>query len=82
LQPLIIVGNCEWIAIICVSEEFATYMQYTRQLEFSATPDYEYLRRLFANVMARNGWDFDWNFDWSSRMQVGIFCGFADGYVK
>lgn len=51
-------------------EEFSTYMRYTRQLEFFDTPNYEFLRQLFAKLMLKNHWDFDWNFDWTGRMQV------------
>jgi len=49
-------------------------MRYTRRLDFFETPDYDYLRRLFANLMAKNGWEFDFNFDWTGRMQV---CDYA-----
>lgn len=45
-------------------------MRYTRHLDFFETPDYNYLRKLFADVMARSGWDFDWVFDWTNRIQV------------
>lgn len=50
-------------------EEFAMYMRYTRHLDFFETPDYNYLRKLFADVMARNDWEFDGNFDWTNRLQ-------------
>lgn len=50
-------------------EEFALYMRYTRHLDFFETPDYNYLRKLFADVMLRSGWEFDWVFDWTNRLQ-------------
>jgi len=56
--------------MILFIEEFATYLKYTRQLDFYETPNYDYLRQMFANVMARNNWTFDWVFDWTSRSQV------------
>ena len=46
------------------------YMKYTRQLDFYETPNYDYLRQLFASVMTRNDWSFDWVFDWTSRSQA------------
>ena len=54
---------------LCV-EEFAAYLKYTRQLDFYETPNYDHLRQMFANVMARNDWSFDWAFDWTSHSQV------------
>jgi len=45
-------------------------MKYTRQLDFYETPNYDYLRQLFASVMTRNDWSFDWVFDWTSRSQA------------
>lgn len=51
-------------------EAFSTYMRYTRQLQFLDTPNYDFLRQLFANLMMDNGWEFDWNFDWTGKMQV------------
>lgn len=56
--------------VVCFKEEFALYMRYTRHLDFFETPDYNYLRKLFADVMTRNGWDYDWVFDWTNRIQV------------
>lgn len=43
------------IEVLCESlpEEFATYLRYVRRLEFSEEPDYNYLRRLFADLFAR-----------------------------
>jgi len=61
------------ICLLCTfmfSEEFAVYLKYTRQLDFYEAPNYDHLRQLFANVMARNDWLFDWVFDWTSHSQV------------
>jgi len=68
--------------IVCIFlyvyvEEFASYLKYTRQLDFYEAPNYDYLRQLFASVMARNDWSFDWVFDWSTRSQVSIYCVLA-----
>ena len=45
--------------------EFATYLSYCRQLAFEEEPDYNHLRGLFLDLLAREGYDptrdqFDW----------------------
>jgi casein kinase 1 gamma len=45
-------------------DEFATYLRYVRNLQFTEKPDYNYLRNLFFDVMRKNSWDCDWEFDW------------------
>src|SRR3984885_8785172 len=40
-------------------EEFAIYLRYARNLGFEETPDYEYLKSLFNQVMEREGWQYD-----------------------
>lgn len=45
-------------------EEFARFMEYTKELEFEEKPDYEYLRGMFRNVSAREGFEYDGKFDW------------------
>ncbi|XP_045482497.1 casein kinase I isoform X1 [Harmonia axyridis] len=48
-------------------EEMATYLRYVRRLDFFETPDYEYLRGLFQNLMSRKGYVDDGEFDWSDK---------------
>lgn len=48
-------------------QEFAQYLQYVRRLDFFETPDYQYLIKLFSDLMAKNNWERDWDFDWTSR---------------
>ncbi|PAA48653.1 hypothetical protein BOX15_Mlig001583g7 [Macrostomum lignano] len=57
------------IEVLCEGfpEELASYVRYTRSLEFYQTPDYAFLRSLFTDLMAKNGWSCDWDFDWLSR---------------
>lgn len=46
-------------------EEFATYMNYTRNLAFEETPDYDYLRSLMDKVLSKLGIrEEDEAFDW------------------
>ena len=49
--------------------EMAAYLRYSRKLDFYETPDYNYLRRLFTDVMDRNGWQMDYDFDWCAIQQ-------------
>ncbi|KAF7302416.1 Kinase-like protein [Mycena chlorophos] len=48
-------------------DEFAEYIEYTRALGFDEQPDYAYLRRLFRDVAAREGFEYDGVFDWTAK---------------
>ena len=56
--------------VIYVAEEMAIFLRYVRKLDFFETPDYDYLRKLFYDLMAKHGWDCDWQFDWNERQVV------------
>jgi serine/threonine protein kinase len=45
--------------------EFATYLNYCRNLKFDEKPDYAYLRRLFRDLFFRQGFAADYRFDWT-----------------
>ncbi|KAH7647128.1 casein kinase I [Cryptosporidium bovis] len=45
--------------------EFATYLHYCRVLRFEDRPDYTYLRKLFRDLMQRDGYVDDGEFDWN-----------------
>jgi len=47
--------------------EFFEYLNYSKNLEFEETPDYEYLRNLFKNLMEKNCSVYDLEFDWITR---------------
>lgn len=57
------------IEVLCENfpEEMHTYLRYVRRLDFFETPDYDYLRKLFLDLMAKKGWECDWEFDWTGR---------------
>lgn len=44
--------------------EFATYLNYCRNLRFDETPDYSYLRQLFRTLFRDFGHKMDYIFDW------------------
>jgi len=50
--------------------EFATFMDYARNLEFKQEPDYNYLRHLFYSAMSKQGYTFDNIFDWMTNDNV------------
>lgn len=45
--------------------EFATYLDYTRNLRFDDKPDYSYLRKIFRDLFVREGFQYDYVFDWT-----------------
>jgi serine/threonine protein kinase len=45
-------------------QAFQKYLTYVRRLTFTQTPDYKYLRKLFRNAFADNGFDLDYHFEW------------------
>lgn len=58
-----------------MAEEVATYMRYVRRLDFFETPDYQYLTKLFGDILDKNGWQCDWEFDWVGRHPVSWLIG-------
>ncbi|KAL5511128.1 YCK2_1 [Sanghuangporus vaninii] len=46
-------------------EEFSIYLNYVRKLGFEETPDYDFLRELFAKVMKNLGLVDDQRYDWN-----------------
>nr|KAJ0195810.1 hypothetical protein LSAT_V11C700373240 [Lactuca sativa] len=44
--------------------EFAAYFKYCRSLTFDQKPNYGFLKRLFRDLLTREGFDFDYVFDW------------------
>lgn len=55
------------IEALCKSHpvEFASYFHYCHSLTFDQRPDYGFLKRLFRDLFAREGYDFDYIFDWT-----------------
>ena len=57
------------IEVLCENfpDELATYLRYVRRLDFFETPDYDYLRKLFNDLIEKMNYDCDWEFDWTGR---------------
>ena len=47
--------------------EFENYISYTRNLQFTEVPDYNYLRDLFKNVIRKSGFSIDFFYDWCTQ---------------
>ncbi|XP_014676537.1 PREDICTED: casein kinase I isoform gamma-3-like [Priapulus caudatus] len=64
------------VEVLCENyPEFATYLRYVRRLDFFEMPDYDYLRKLFLDLLERNGWENDGDFDWIGRMNTNTPAG-------
>ncbi len=50
--------------------EMCEYIKYTRNLDFEAKPDYNYLRGLLKNIMMKNSFEFDYYYDWCREKPV------------
>lgn len=50
-------------------EEFNTYLQYCRNLKFEERPDYNYMRKIFKDLMYKRGHDYDYQYDWVLKKQ-------------
>ena len=46
------------------------YLRYVRTLDFFATPDYSYLRKLFQDLFDKKGYFEDGVFDWTGKEMV------------
>lgn len=60
----------KWYFFFSNADELATYLRYVRRLDFFETPDYEYLRKLFKDLLERKGYVDDGEFDWTHKQIV------------
>ena len=47
--------------------EFEKYLTYCRQMQFTDKPDYGYLKKLFKDLFAAQGYDYDYIYDWTVK---------------
>jgi len=62
------------------AEEFGIYLNYVRKLGFEETPDYDFLRELFAKVMKNNNDVDDGVYDWNSLN--GVYYSLFSRHVR
>lgn len=62
-------------------EAFVTYLRYCRELAFEAQPDYQYLRRIFSDLLEKDPEGKEHLFDWlvPQRVGPGYEALFSDG---
>ena len=52
-------------------EEFREFVEYTRNLEYTETPDYDMLRNKFVNLVTKKkGENFDYIYDWTTESDL------------
>jgi len=44
--------------------EFSSYLNYCRSLRFEDRPDYSHLRKMFKELLVKDGYEYDYAFDW------------------
>ena len=49
--------------------EFVEFMKYLRNLKFEEKPNYAYIKKLFNDLMNKNGWEMDYQYDWVIKKQ-------------
>ena len=52
-----------------IPEEFNIYLNYCRNLKFDERPDYNYMRKIFKDLMYKSGHDYDYQYDWVLKKQ-------------
>ncbi len=50
--------------------EFGIFLNYARNLHFEEEPDYMYLRNMFRDLSAHEGFEYDYGFDWKKEPDV------------
>ena len=60
-------GSLPWSAKdLCAGfpKEFEDFVQYTRNLQFTEVPNYNYLRNLLKTILKKGGSTYDFDYDW------------------
>ena len=52
--------------------EFAKFLNYTKNLEYTETPKYDMLRNLLMNVMNNNNLKYNHVFDWTTKEEIKL----------
>ena len=59
---------------LCIGfpNEFEKFVEYTRRLEYTEEPKYDFLRELFNKVMKREQFKFDFVYDWTTKYELKL----------
>ncbi len=59
---------------LCIGfpNEFERFVEYTRRLEYTEEPKYDFLRELFNKVMKREQYKFDFVYDWTTKHELKL----------
>ena len=49
----------------CYLVNFKRYVDYTKELNFTSDPDYNFLKSLFIGVLKDEGLRYDFNYEWN-----------------
>ena len=49
---------------------FIVFLNYVKNLSFSETPDYLFLRSLFENYFIEKEYEFDYKYDWTRKRNI------------
>jgi hypothetical protein len=52
--------------ILFTEEEFISFFQYSRGLQFEERPDYTYLKSLIKSMFEKYNFETDYNYDWNN----------------
>ncbi len=50
--------------------EFEKFLDYTKNMEYTQTPDYDMLRNMLLNVMKNNNLIYNYIFDWTTKEEI------------
>lgn len=48
-------------------KKFNDYFNYVKNLAFKATPNYDYIKELFIEMLKEKGWEFNFIYDWTKK---------------
>lgn len=60
------------LATLCkgLPEEFAKFISYCRQLQFTEDPDYNHLKKLFKTLLMKKGEFYNYKYDWTIKAKL------------
>lgn len=68
------------VEVLCsgLPDEFATFLNEVRKIDFPDRPDYEGYRKMFRKLFIREGFLFDYQYDWVLRENIAVSFNYGD----